>query len=348
MLAAGNPSSCHPRKRLLAAHSKESSNLAFLFLLAPGFASAQLESAGARCAVALTETGRNRLLQVSQEDRQAYFYRKVCGSQGEDAALNFGIAKVALGFSYGSKEEYCTSEQSRSGTHKIDFLQTSTVVESALAAWLECIRLTNAGLEVKPQVVGPRITIDLTKLRTALGRIRGVDATNGTVCRARVGKKDVSLDRNLDYQLPVQETWSITCNRKSSQSALTDGELVYPETVITVDTSEGVFNLGLAAEPLATERWASNIDARLNDLTRSADQRLHAVETQLAEGNFTTNTLVAGTLKAQKFGRSGCQLIDSSTDRGDLWCPDGYYVAGAQNYSRASHVLDIIWCCKPQ
>lgn len=332
--------------------STKSGNLMFVLLLSlivlPLSAAAQIESAGARCAVALTETGRNRLLQVSQEDRQAYFYKKVCGSQGEDAALNFGIAKVALGFSYGSKEEYCSTEQSRSGAHNVDYLRTSTVVEAALAAWLECIRLTNRGLEVRPQVVGTRITIDLARLKTALGRIRGVDATNGTECRARVGNEDKALDRSLDYQLPVQETWSITCDRKPIASSLFEGKKIYPDTVITVDTSEGVFNLGLGAEPVATEKWAGDIQAQLSELSRAIDQRLQAAEAQLASGKFSSNVSVGGTLSAQKLGKSDCRLIDSSADQGDLWCPDGYYVAGGQNYSKASHILDMIWCCKPQ
>jgi len=322
-----------------------------LSLTFPFSASAQFESAGARCGVALTETGRNRLLQVSQEDREAYFYKKVCSSQGDDAALNFGIAKVALGFTYGSKEAYCSTEQSRSGAQNVDYLRTSTVVEAALAAWLECIRLTNNGLEVRPQVVGTRITIDLTRLRKAVGRIRGVDATNGTVCRARIGSEDKILDRNLTYQLPAEETWSITCDRNATPSSLAEGTGIYPATVITVDTSEGVFNLGLEAEPVAAEKWARDIQAQLSELLRVAktlDQRMQAAETQLTGGNFTSNVSVKGTLSAQKLGKSDCRMVDSSADQGDLWCPDGYYVAGGQNYSKASHILDMIWCCKPQ
>ena len=57
---------------------------------------------------------------------------------------------------------------------------------------------------------------------------------------------------------------------------------------------------------------------------------------------------VAGIIKADGFGRSDCVLIDSTANGGDLWCPAGYYVAGARNTSNYNWALDQIWCCKPR
>jgi hypothetical protein len=57
---------------------------------------------------------------------------------------------------------------------------------------------------------------------------------------------------------------------------------------------------------------------------------------------------VAGTIIADGFGRGSCILVDSAANGGDLWCPAGYYVAGARNYIGNNWAIDQIWCCRPR
>ncbi|MBM4318874.1 MAG: hypothetical protein FJ125_02700 [Deltaproteobacteria bacterium] len=57
---------------------------------------------------------------------------------------------------------------------------------------------------------------------------------------------------------------------------------------------------------------------------------------------------VASNISANGFNRSGCVRIDSGTNGGDLWCPEGFYVAGAQNNNNDAQQIDMIWCCRPR
>ena len=57
---------------------------------------------------------------------------------------------------------------------------------------------------------------------------------------------------------------------------------------------------------------------------------------------------VAGSIIADGFGRGSCILVDSAANGGDLWCPAGYYVAGARNYIGNNWAIDQIWCCRPR
>ncbi len=59
----------------------------------------------------------------------------------------------------------------------------------------------------------------------------------------------------------------------------------------------------------------------------------------------TGNLDVKGTITAGGLGRGTCTLVDSGANGGDLWCPSGYYVAGAQNHPNKNDTLDKIWCC---
>lgn len=51
--------------------------------------------------------------------------------------------------------------------------------------------------------------------------------------------------------------------------------------------------------------------------------------------------------RTKSFGKSDCHLVDSASPGGDLFCPIGYYVAGAKNLHNNNYTLDMIYCCSP-
>lgn len=225
--------------------------------------------AGSQCNAALTVTGRNELLRVSESDRRAYFYRQVCQSQATSAGFSFESVKVALGLTYSSQQQYCEAERSQWENYQFDYLQTSTVVEKALDSWLACLKLTRSGIIMTPQLEPTRLILDLERGGRARGVVRGVVATAGTVCKGHLPNRNGGattsqvLSDSINFQLPTDETWTVICDRTALPSAVQPDAVVYPATTITLDTTEGAFSMTLEQSPLATERWANEISSTL-------------------------------------------------------------------------------------
>ena len=229
------------------------------------------------CAAALTETGRNELLSISQIDREAYHYKKVCESSGTDVGAEFEKAKVVLGFSFSTRQEYCSAEQSRLANHQFDFLRTSTVVEKALDSWLKCIDINRRGIKFTPQVERTRLVLTLERSARATGRIDGILPTAGTTCKAPIRQRTTVLGETVNFTLSTRDAWTIVCDRASRASAVTPDATVFPETNVTLLTSEGGFSITLPEEPLGAERWATDIDARLDRIDARAAANEQAV-----------------------------------------------------------------------
>jgi hypothetical protein len=109
----------------------------------------------------------------------------------------------------------------------------------------------------------------------------------------------------------------------------------------------------------AAASGASQVESRakisvagVSTLIEKKTATIEALEQKLKNGQFEGDILVKGNVVAQGkvssaggLGRGKCMRIDASHDDEDLWCPEGFYVAGAKNYSRSSYILDMIYCC---
>jgi len=226
------------------------------------------------CAGAITVTGRNELLKVSESDRRALFYHQVCKAESSDTGITFEYAKVALGFSHSNKQQYCEAEESQWAAYQFDYFRTSTVVEAALDSWLACIRLTRSGILLTPKIEPTRLILTLERASKAKGIIRGVSSTAGTTCKGHLpnrknsGTQSQVLTDSISYQLPVDEAWAVICDRQPRASSIQVGAMVYPETTITIDTTEGGFSITLDEAPLGSEKWANSISSEISELKK--------------------------------------------------------------------------------
>ena len=225
------------------------------------------------CGVVLSLTGRNELEQVSNDEIRAYMYRNVCSSSatGVDSDIAFAKAKVALNFSYTNKTEYCSTEKSQYEHFQFNYLRTSSVVEKALDSWLQCATLFADGIEVAPQYTPTALNLAVKRRGTAKGVIRGLIADAGTSCKGYIKRKssspkEIVLGANLNFQLPVDEVWTVHCERAGQDSQAVPGSKLYPETTVTLDTTNGPFSVTLPQTAKGAETWASAIDAKFNIL----------------------------------------------------------------------------------
>jgi hypothetical protein len=91
---------------------------------------ALLTSAGAtaqtaeQCAAVLTLTGRNELLSLREGEKLAYFYKQACRGESTDLGLSFEKAKISLGLTYSSREQFCEQEKSRQDERDFNYLRT--------------------------------------------------------------------------------------------------------------------------------------------------------------------------------------------------------------------------------
>lgn len=227
-------------------------------------------SAGDRCRPALTDTGRNELLEISQDEREAYHYRRACGSTSVDAAGEFQKAQLVLGLTYASRQEYCDAQAAKYRSYVFDYTATSTVVEKALQVWLECVRINDAGIVATPIIEPEQFTLTLARGSLTTGSVNWVRANAGTKCFGKLGGKLSPIKENINLKLPEAEAWTLVCDRQAIDSAAVVGAKVYPATIITVDTAVGAFQMRLPEEQVGPERWASDIARRLAALESNA------------------------------------------------------------------------------
>jgi len=244
------------------------------------------------CALALTETGRNRIYESSDDERFALAYRWSCRTDGTEHGLDtaFKMSKFIDGSSagrYARREEFCEKEMSRYASRQATRVEKSLVVERALDNWLSCIALTGKGITITPHVTRTQVAITFERTRSRKGMIRGVLTDSGTECSGQVQVPGTDrfeykkFDQTFAYQLPIEETFTMTCLRKPQKSQLSEGTSVYPETTITVVTSETPLVLRLEAEPVASETWATEIRRSLEAQAVELKQQVTRLETQL-------------------------------------------------------------------
>jgi hypothetical protein len=306
----------------------------YILLLVVSSIAANAQAGPEGCAAALTQTGRNELLQISQRDRRAYFWHQVCSANATDVEGNFQKAAITLGLSYKSSSEYCEAERSEFASYDFDYTRASTVVEKALDSWLACIRLWRNGILLTPRVAPESLVLTLERGSKGVGQVNRVIADAGTICTAVIGSTEKRLSGVINYVLPNDKTWNINCVRKAVPSSTMVGATVLPATTVTLDTSEGAFSLTLDAAPRGPESWATNIDQQIRNLA----QRINDVDT------------FSHSRAPMKLGRSSCENVQwgDCTVGGWADCPEGKYLAGVYNAGGTNSCVRWLRCCSPE
>lgn len=268
-------------------------------------AAAQTQTASDRCAGVLTAAARNELLTISQADREAYHYRRVCRLSGLDTAAEFEKAKAILGFEYDSRDAYCSSEAARDKDDSFDYLRVSTAVESALQPWVECHRLNRAGIVATPIVEPERFTLTLQRASTAPGRVNWVRTTAGTKCFAKVaGGKLAELRAEIDVALSAAEPWTLVCDRVA-----VNGGRIYPATIITVDTTAGAFQMKLPAVGVG-----SGLDSQMSERLKRVETSLDATNARLDRVADSIPNAIAVTVGPQRGFREATKFAGAQQD----------------------------------
>ena len=105
---------------------------------------------------------------------------------------------------------------------------------------------------------------------------------------------------------------------------------------------------------IATDLKSTN--AQLVTKNTELQTRVQALENQIrdqahridaANGTETTLRTDLNQVSSKPLPREQgkCQKVDSGVNGGDLWCPAGFYMAGAENTNGRNDTLDMIWCC---
>ena len=245
------------------------------------------------CLPLLTVTGRDLLQQVTAEEVGSYYYSQLCDEHGNslDASASsssadlFRQVKNLFSFNYESQSSYCRSESSRYARRSYDSLRVSRVVTESTRAFIKCRELSKMGIVVTPDLYPEKatFTLSLGGSRT-LGQIKGVETTAETSCHGNIKGESVSLGKTIQppVSLKPSESFSIICDRSAIRSAVPAGRSVYPETLITITTSDDTLNVKLPQAPVATETWANDNNDGLKALqTRleDAQRRLSSLET---------------------------------------------------------------------
>lgn len=322
------------------------------------------------CSTVLSETGRNLFRQLSITDQRAYFWKQTCSSSDTQADLTFPIAKQVLGLGFSTRDEYCNSERNLWQNYQYNDTRTSTVATEAVSAWLQCVTLFANGLAIAPDLRSSQeqFTFSIRRQGNAVGRINRVvaDSVAGTTCFAALQRGnnpnnrrtvEVTSQDPLNYQTPTGEVFVITCRRQQAQAAAPTpappGTRRYPQTSITLDTSEGSLTVTLPEEAQPASPWVSDLTSQIQSL-RSDFQQTRARLTEFitfpeGDGPVTINRSLRlnGELQAP-LGTHRCERIDGNgTNNGDARCGPGGFVQGLWNLRGTDTTVDMLWCCYP-
>ena len=247
-----------------------------------------------QCAAALSQTGRNHLLQINDVDIRAYYYKKICETDLTSFGMNgssvikelLAQASSLLALSYSNQKQYCDEEKKYVSNHSFSYVRTSIVVEKALDNWLECVRLASKGIRLTPKVFPQQIVMGIERAGRTTGKISGVSSTPGITCTAWVTTVQGQLEKinlsNNSYTLSDTDSLTVICDRTAHESTEGSGAMIYPDGLVTVVTSEGPFTFSLPEEPRGPETWAKDIDSRIASLQTSTSNQISAIEDRLS------------------------------------------------------------------
>jgi hypothetical protein len=299
----------------------------------------------ADCSQVLQLTGRNLMTSLSQKDRQAYFYKNICGSSDTSFGGSFKDLQSTFGFNYGSKEDFCQKESSRLANHEFDYLSTSVVVDKALTVFSECKKLDREKIATAISLSPDHVSIDVSRAGATTGYLYGWKISTGLKCSlVRPGTaafEPVQEVQNLNYELPIAEQVSVSCARDPLPSTVESGSRYYPAVNLTVFTSEGSITFPIPAEARVGETWASDVEAKL----KKYDAILASLNTIVDR-----HAQLVAQLKAEK--ASGVRLVITretdwkTTDRGVCNDDEVMVQHGVRSYSGVSATARYVRCAR--
>ena len=253
-------------------------------------ANAQPQGFSDSCSEVLRISSRDVEARYKKANIAKYVYENYCEGSNVKSGLNLNIGVEDLlesfDLGFGSTKEkvknICQTYENKYKESVVETSYSSRTVREAISAWLECKKLSNNGVLVRPIVQKTRATIDFLKTGPDDVVINGVKYdTKLLKCEASIGGgllTDPSVkevNSRTIHTISDTDVWSISCERIPESQ---DGVKFYHETDLTVLSSKGSIKLTLPADEKIPFNWSSEMNEKLAELTSNFNKQIGALK----------------------------------------------------------------------
>lgn len=240
------------------------------------------------CGEILRYSSRNITHKVSGSDQRKYYYKQICEHSGIGVGIDYKDAEAVFGFSFSSKDEYCSNEKKYDLNTSYTSESSNLVVAESLSAYVKCRALNKEGINTAITLSSP---IDPVMFSIAINRASQYPVTINDVrldpklveCTSRIDeklKRLISSSNLISYALPESsEKWTMSCTRKPRIDSNLSKSFDPVQLIVT--TSAGDLPLSLNGFGLVADVWASDLRYEINSIGQSVDKKLSNVDFQL-------------------------------------------------------------------
>lgn len=297
--------------------------LTFLIALTSLNVLAQPEGFSDSCSEVLRISSRDVETHYKKANLAKYVHENYCEGTNVKSGvnLNIGVEDLLESFDLGfgsTKEKVKNICQTYENQYKEDVVErsySSKTVREAISAWLECKKLSNNGVLVRPIVQKTRATVDFLKTGPDDVKINGVKYdTNLLTCEASIGGNVLTgpsvqtVNSKTIHTISNTDVWSISCERIPE---IQNGVKLYHETDLTVLSSKGSIKLTLPADEKIPFNWSSEMNERMIEISSNFNNQLDALK-------------LSATDKKSPIQILGPRISKNNT----ATCPTGYVVVG--------------------
>ena len=219
-----------------------------------------------------------------------YVYENYCEGKNVKSGvnLNVGVEDLIESFDlgFGSTNEkvrnICKTYENQYKKDVDERSYSSKTVREAISAWLECKKLSNNGVLVRPIVQKTRVTIDFLKTGPNDVKINGVKYDPSLLtCEASVGGGMLvnptiqTVDSETIHTISDTDVWTISCERLPQ---VQNDTKLYQETDLTVVSSKGSIKLTLPADEKISFNWSSEMNQQMIELTSNFNSQIEALK----------------------------------------------------------------------
>jgi hypothetical protein len=265
------------------------------------FASAQTNV----CDDIVTQASHNIGITSASSDYLNSVFKNYCRSDGStnQSALNAGIgipiADIPVSLTLGSSDattsmtNFCKNYSSSTQASSSTYSAQSTVVDKAITAAVECMKIAASGNLVTYQIVTPQtMIISFTVGSGNTVQIGGISHPSNVAC---VGASDKPLGGTISYDAGTRRSlnaglggYKVTCTRTGKTDS--GGRTMYAESAVAVSTNNGGMNIYWPQDTVLPLTDADQIQTAMVQLTNQLNQTNKiATDAQTFNAKMSTN-----------------------------------------------------------
>jgi hypothetical protein len=264
------------------------------------------------CSPILTEAGRNVNLNESSAEYLNTIFDRYCEQSGTTKQSGFSlgvsapIESIPVSLTLGSTDatsamkNFCHNYASTANSRVQQRSYASTVVDKALATYVECVRIASTGNFIKHDILNDQTAnVTITAASGTKLTIKGVKEvpSSNVKCSANTGPNtETNFIQKTRYDM--DGTLTLACTREGANQS---GTMIFPEATITVATNIGSYAFLWPKSAQLPINDANMIQSRIITLSQTIENSNQQISALQQNMQIISNGLKVGPLKICRF-----------------------------------------------